>query len=275
MNVEGSDEHREQLDRLVKAVLKSPKYRNVCEDLIKNIGMRELSKQKNFKQAVKSTKNKIHQVGGAYFIKRPDYSIWLEELRIIQKARREDLFWEKCTEIMSYHHSTKERLKVLDQFYSGIFSILPPISSIMDIACGFNPLSIPRMPVSDGVRYYAYEVYHDLTDFLNGFMKLIGVEGYAEARDVIQHPPAIHTDLALILYSMPCLEQIDKSASEKILESIDADFVVVSYPVRTMGGRVKDMWGFYQAQFNRLIDGKDWDTERLDFSTEMVFAIWK
>ena len=275
MKDEGSDELREQLDRLVKAVLKSPKYRNVCEDLIKNIGMRELSRQKNFKQAVKSTKNKLHQVGGAYFIKRPDYGNWLEELRIIKKAKREDLFWEKCTEIMGYHYSTKERLKVLDQFYSSIFSMLPPIRSIMDIACGFNPLSIPKMPVSDGVRYYAYDVYHDLTDFLNGFLKMIGVEGCAETRDVIQNPPAIHTDLALILYSMPCLEQIDKSAGKKILESIDANFIVVSYPVRTLGGRVKDMLEFYQAQFNRLIDGKDWDIERLNFSTEMVFIIWK
>lgn len=275
MKVEGSDERQEQLDRLIKAVLESQKYRNVCEDLIKNIGMRELSKHKNFKQAVKSTKNKLHQVGGAYFIKRPDYGSWLEELRVVKKAKCEDLFWEKCTEIMGYHHSTKERLKVMDQFYSSIFSMLPPIHSIMDIACGFNPLSIPKMPVSDVVRYYAYDVYHDLTDFLNGFLKMIGVEGCAETRDVIQDPPAIHADLALILYSMPCLEQIDKSAGKKILESIDANFIVVSYPVRTLVGRVKDMRGFYQAQFNRLIDRKDWDTERLNFSTEMVFIIWK
>ncbi len=275
MKVEGSDERREQLDRLVKAVLKSPKYRNVCEGLIKNIGMREFSKQKNFNQAVKSTKKKLHQVGGAYFIKRPDYDSWLEELRIIQKAKREDLFWEKCTEIMGFHYSTKERLKVLAQFYSSIFSMLPPIKSIMDIACGFNPLSIVKMPVSDGVRYYAYDIYHDLTDFLNGFLKMIGVEGCAETRDIIQNPPAINTDLALILYSMPCLEQIEKSAGKKTLESIDANFIVVSYPVRTLGGRVKDMRGFYQAQFDRLIDGKDWDTERLDFRTEMVFVIWK
>lgn len=275
MKVEGSDERREQLDRLIKAVLESPKYRNVCEDLIKNIGMRKLSKHKKFKQAVKSTKNKLHQVGGAYFIKRPNYGNWLEELRVVKKAKREDLFWEKCTEIMSYHHSTKERLKALDQFYSSIFSMLPPIRSIMDIACGFNPLSIPKMPVSNRVSYYAYDVYHDLTDFLNGFMKMIGIEGYVETRDVTQNPPAIHTDLAIILYAMPCLEQIDKSAGKKILESIDANFIVVSYPVRTLGGRVKEMRGFYQAQFNSLIDGKDWDTERLDFSTEMVFIIWK
>jgi 16S rRNA (guanine(1405)-N(7))-methyltransferase len=275
MKDEGSDEFREQVDRLVKAVLKSPKYRNICKDLIKNIGMRELSRQKNFKQAVKSTKNKLHQVGGAYFIKRPDYGSWLEELRSIKKEKREDLFWEKCAEIMGYHHSTKERLKVLDQFYSSIFSMLPPIRSIMDVACGFNPLSIPNMPISDVTRYYAYDVYHDLTDFLNGFLKMIGVEGCAETRDVFQNPPAIHTDLALILYAMPCLEQIDKSAGKKILESIDANFIVVSYPVRTLGGRVKDMREFYQAQFNRLIDGKEWDTERLNFSTEMVFIIWK
>lgn len=265
----------EQLDRLFRAVLKSSKYKNVCEDLIKNIGEKELSKRKNFDEALKSTKNKLHQIGGAYFVKRPDYGNWIEALRSARKTGDKDLFREKCLEIMSFHHSTKERLNTLDQFYSRIFSMLPKVNSIIDIACGFNPLSIPMMPVSENIRYYACDVYRDLIDFINEYFSILSIEGLAETRDVTQIPPKTHADLALVLYAIPCLEQIDRLAGRKILESVDADFVVVSFPLRSLGAREKGMRKHYEARFNTLLKGKDWGTQRLDFDTEMVFIIQK
>jgi 16S rRNA (guanine(1405)-N(7))-methyltransferase len=264
-----------QLDQLLEAVLKSSKYRNVCEDLIKNIGMRELSRQQNLKMAIKSTKNKLHQIGGAYFPQRPNYGLWLEELRNAQKSRNGDLFRGTCAEIMSYHYSTRERLKIIDQFYAGIFSLLPSIHSIMDVACGFHPLSIPWMPLSGKVKYYAYDVYKDLIGFLNDFMVIADVNGCAETRDVVQNPPKIKADLAFILSTLPCLEQIEKSASLRILESINANFLVVSFPVETLGGRKKNMRRHYTTRFNELTHAKDWIVRRLEFRTELVFLVTK
>ncbi len=265
----------ELLDRLCREVLKSSKYMNVCEELIKNIGERELSKRKNFDEALKSTKNKLHQIGGAYFVKRPEYGNWIEALRSARKTGDKDLLREKCLEVMNYHHSTRERLNTLDKFYSRIFSTLPQIDSIIDIACGFNPLSIPMMPVSENIRYYAYDVYRDLIDFLNEYFSILSIEGLAEARDVTQNPPKTHADLALILYAIPCLEQIDKLAGKKIMESVDADFIVVSFPLRSLGAREKGMRKHYETRFHALLKGKEWSTQRLDFDTEMVFIVQK
>jgi 16S rRNA (guanine(1405)-N(7))-methyltransferase len=268
-------EAKNQLDQLVKAVLKSPKYRSVCEDLIENIGMCELSKRKNLKMAVKSTKNKLHQIGGAYFLKKPNYGFWLEKLRKAKKSGNEDLFRKTCAEIMSYHYSTRERLNILDQFYTRIFSLLPPVQSIMDLACGFHPLSIPWMPISEKVKYYAYDVYKDLAKFLNEFMAIDNVQGYAEVRDITQHAPEINTDLAFILNTIPCLEQIEKSAGLKILEAINANFLAVSFPAKTLGGREKNMLKHYEARFNKLIQEKDWVIQRLEFRSELIFLITK
>jgi len=275
MKSEDATKEKKQLDQLVNVVLKSPKYRNVCEDLIKNIGMRELSKRKNLRTAIKSTKNKLHQIGGAYFLKKPNYGFWLEELRKAKKSGNEDLFRKTCAEIMSYHYSTRERLNILDRFYARIFSLLPPIQSIMDIACGFHPLSIPWMPISEKVTYYAYDVYKDLIEFLNEFMIINNVQGYAEVRDVVQHAPEINTDLAFILNTIPCLEQIEKSAGLKILESINAKFLAVSFPAQTLGGREKNMLKHYEARFNKLTQKKEWVIQRLEFRTELVFLIAK
>jgi len=270
--VSKEDKH---LDQLLAEVLKSSKYRNVCEDLIKNIGMRELSKRRNLKISIKSTKDKLHQICGAYFLEKPSYALWLEKLRNAKKSGDEDLFRKACAEIMSCHYSTRERLSVLDQFYKGIFSLLPSIHSIMDIACGFHPLSIPWMPLPQKVKYYAYDVYKDLIEFLDDFMIITNIDGYAEARDVVQHPPETDVDLAFILNSIPCLEQIEKSAGLKLLESVNANFFAVSYPVRSLGGRGKDMRKHYELQFNKMIQEKKWIIQRLEFRSELVFMITK
>jgi len=265
----------DQLENLVSIVLKSPRYRSVCADLVRNIGRRELSKRRNLKKAVKATKNKLHQIGGAYFLVRPSYAAWLEKLQKARKAADEGLFRRTCLEIMGHHYSTRERLKVLDRFYAGIFSLLPPIHSIMDIGCGLHPLSIPWMPLEGRPKYCAYDIYEDLAGFLNSYMTLVNVEGFAEARDVVQNPPRIKADLAFLLNAIPCLEQIERSAGLKVLEQTNADFLAVSFPVKSLGGREKGMREYYEARFSKLTGKKDWTSQRLEFKSELVFLVRK
>jgi len=265
-----------QLERLVEAVLKSSKYRWVCEDLIRNVGGRELSKGQDVKTAIKSTKNKLHQIAGAYFLQRPAYGVWLEKLRAAKESGDAGLFREACAEIMSYHYSTRQRLSFIDQFYGKIFSLLPhPVRSIVDIACGFHPLSIPWMPLTEKVNYYACDVYEDLVGFLTGFMALTNAKGCVEARDVLLNVPRITADVAFVLNVLPCLEQVEKSASLRILESVDADFLVVSFPAYSLCGREKSMRKQYTGSFDKLIKEKDWAVQCLDFEAELVFVIHK
>jgi len=264
----------EELDLLVGAVLKSSKYRNVYVDLIRNIGRRELSKRRNLREAVKATKNKLHQIGGVYFLTEPRYDIWLGKLRQASERGNEELR-KACAEIMGCHQSTKERLRVLDEFYETIFSILPPFHSVLDIACGLHPLSIPWMHLPSQVEYYASDVYVDLIEFLNSYFSLVDVEGCAEVSDVVQNPPEVMADLAFVLNTVPCLEQIEKSAGLKVLESTDADYIVVSFPVRSLGGRKKGMQEFYEGEFNRFAHDKEWSFQRLELGTELVFVVEK
>src|SRR5581483_6210111 len=120
-----------QLDRLVRDVSASPKYRDISQDLIRRIGAQELAKRRSFKEALKSTRNKLHQIGGAYFDGRHDYSRWLDELRAAARASDRAILQQACRTIMSHHASTKERLSTLDQFYAIILADLPPIRSVI------------------------------------------------------------------------------------------------------------------------------------------------
>jgi len=265
----------DELDKLAEAVLKSPKYRNVCEDVVRNIGSRELATRRNLKEAVKATKNKLHQVGGAYSDGRMAYARWLYELREAADSGDRAAFRRACREAMKHHSSTRERLGILEQFYAVTLAGLPAIRTVLDIACGLNPLAIPWMPLDRGVQYYAYDMYVDMVGFLKDFMRIASVQGQAETRDVAHFPPERRADLAFVLKSLPCIERLDKSASIRLLEAINAEHILISFPVRSLGGRDKKMAENYEGRFWELVAGKRWSTRRFDFGTELAFLISK
>jgi 16S rRNA (guanine(1405)-N(7))-methyltransferase len=264
-----------QLDELVAAVLSSPKYRHITPDFIRSVGSRELAKRRTWKEAVKATKNKLHQVGGAYLEAGTQYAAWLDGLEQASRSGDRARFLMACAQAMSYHSSTQERLALLDRFYATTLAGLPPIHSILDMACGLNPLAIPWMPLAENADYYAMDIYQDMVDFLNRFMALVPVRGHARAGDVLQDVPSQPADVALLLKSVPCLEQVDKSAGRRLLDTLDAAHLLVSFPVHSLGGRSKGMAATYETHFRQLVAGRNWRIERFEFATELVFRIGK
>lgn len=272
------------LERLINDVLASSKYRDIHPDLIRSVGAQELQKRRNFKDALKATKNKLHQVGGAYFHghgeleSATNFSGWLEELQHAAQTGDQAELRKVSMKIMSNHASTKERITILEQFYSSLFADLQPIHSILDLACGLNPLALPWMGLADDVEYYAYDIYGHMMNFLNQYMQLTGVRGSAQANDVLQACPTQKVDVVLLLKALPCLEQVDKQAAHALLSNLNARYIIVSYPVHSLGGRSKGMVAHYEAQFRELIHGqinrtgREWEIERYSFETELAFV---
>jgi 16S rRNA (guanine(1405)-N(7))-methyltransferase len=256
------------LDALVSDILKSAKYSRVCEELVRHIGADELSKRRSLKDASKATKNKLHQVGGAFL----DSSLAGLSGSLKTAAQSGDLR-AACESIMAHHASTRERLPILDEFYPALFADLPPVRSILDVACGLNPLAIPWMPLAPGAPYFAYDIYTDMIAFLNGVFAYLGVPGRAAARDVTQFVPPEPVHLALVLKTLPCLEQIDKFAGLRLLEGLKAEFVLVTFPVRSLGGYDKNMRANYEAHLQDLLKGRPWTAQRFEFATELAFLI--
>ena len=268
------DEHTTQpLDRLVEAVLASSKYRHVDSGFIRSIGASELGKRRNLKEAIKATKNKLHQVGGAYLQDEPHYAYWLDELQRATRRGERAQVLAVCRDIMSRHASTRERLPLLEDFYTTILADIAPVRSVIDVACGLHPLAIPWMPLADGARYYAYDIYSDMMDFLEACLSYLQVQGQARACDVIHACPAQRAEVAFILKAIPCLEQVDKSAGLRLLETINADHLVVSFPAASLGGKNKGMAMNYEAHFIQLVAGKSWSISRFAFPGELVFLI--
>jgi 16S rRNA (guanine(1405)-N(7))-methyltransferase len=269
-----------KLDELVAEVRKSAKYAHVSEPLIREIGAAELRKRASLKDAIKATKNKLHQAGGMFTEEKARYGEWLAALALTplpsfglrsggEDAKREVLL----REIMSHHTSTRERLPILDSFYATIFAGLPPIHSVLDVACGLNPLATPWMNLAPDALYHAVDIYDDMMRFLGDAMNALGVQGKAETRDVIHDCPTERVDVALVLKAVPCLEQIHKRAGAILLNTLNAKHIVVSYPTRTVGGRAIGMRATYESHFNALMQDRSWPFTRFEFENELVFRI--
>lgn len=261
------------IETLIQSVQESAKYRNVCVELIGRLGAHELAARKNLKEAIKATKNALHQATGAYEQGKADHGKWMAELHTAAAAEDPDVLRQACRAVMEHHASTKERLPILDTLYTTIFADLPPIRSVLDIACGLNPLAIPWMPLAPGATYAACDIFTDRMAFLQEFLGLVGVAGTATARDVVSAFPSETVDLALVLKFLPVMEQSQKGSGLELLRTLKARYIVVSFPTRTLGGHGKGMEATYETWFLERVAQEDWSIRTLRFPTELCFVL--
>ncbi|MCC6457117.1 MAG: 16S rRNA methyltransferase [Caldilineaceae bacterium] len=259
-----------ELAALVAAVREGAKYRHLDSGLVEAVAAAELAKGRSFKESVKATRNKLHQVAGAYLPDRPDYAKWL---KVISQAANDDEQRAAYRQVMAYHASTRERLPFLDTFYSTILGDLPPVHSVLDLACGLNPLAAAWMPLAAGARYDACDIYQDQIGFLNHVFQQREQPGQAFIGNLLVDVPNQAADVALLLKTIPCLEQADKNIGARLLAQINAPVIVVSFPARSLGGRSKGMVQNYADHFADLVAGQPWQVNRFDFPTEMVFRL--
>jgi 16S rRNA (guanine(1405)-N(7))-methyltransferase len=260
------------MNEVVTGVLKSARYRQVDPGLVRSLAQDEVDRRRSLKEAVKAVKDTLHQAGGAYLETKMAYAAWLEELHAAyQEAEVSSRL--ALRKVMSHHASTRERLPILDDFYAACLGGLPPIRSVLDIACGLNPLAIPWMGLAPGASYHAVDIYQDMMAFLDAALAFMPVLHRVETRDVIAACPDQPVDLALVLKTIPCLEQIDKSAGERLLGAIQAQVMLVSFPLRSLGGREVGMAVNYEKHFLSIARNKPWKIERFSFSNELVFRV--
>ena len=265
----------DELEHLVRLVQESTKYAAISPDLIRSLGAQELNKRSDLKQAVKSTRSKLHQVGSAYQEKAIPYPSLLNDLADLNNPLSDPSMLEVLKRFMTFHTSSRERLPILDRIFSEALAPIAPVKSILDIACGFNPLAIPWMPLAPDFTYQALDIYTPMIVFLNAFFSKFKINGRAEVIDVLEHLPQQPVHLAMLLKTIPCLEQIDKQAGRRLLENISAENLLVSFPAHSLGGRPKGMVQNYEAHFRELTARQPWKITRFEFPGELVFLVQK
>ncbi len=264
-----------EIEELVAIVRQSAKYRTVCPQVIARIGRRELALHRHDKEAVKATKNKLHQIAGAYLDSRPRYAQWLAALTEARQTGSPEAFQSACRRCLEAHASTRERLPFLPEFFPSVLAPLGPIHSVLDVGCGLNPLAFSWMPLAPDAVYRACDIHEDMMTFLEQFFALIGLNGQGYACDAADLPSFPTADVALLLKVLPVLEQQDRAGSLELLRALPARALLVSFPTRSLGGSERGMAAHYEARFRALVSEEPWTLTRFAFATELCFLVGK
>lgn len=259
---------------LIDQVSRSEKYAQLAGTLVSRITWEESKKHKSKQDIVQSARTRLHQLTGAYLTPKIDYAQWLDKFKSLASNDQEAL---KSTslQMMRLHASTAERLAVLPTFFQTTLASISPVKSVLDLACGLNPLSIPWMPLADGFSYFASDVVSPLVYFLWHYFELFGIPGNASILDLSYSIPSQSVQLALLMKTLPLMEQIEHGLAQKILDNLNAEHILVTYPLRSLGGRKKGMEETYRSQFDQLVAGRGWKIQEFSFTNEVAFLVTK
>lgn len=263
-----------ELGEIVRAVLAGKKYSALCPDTVHRIAGVELVKHGAVKPALKATKSRLHQVYSA-FERGIDYDAAYRQLKTAYGEGSVSAAEAACRDILRLHSSTDERLPILDEFYAEVWTVTGTPRTLLDLGCGLHPLSLPWMRLPPGVRYYAFDIDAARVAFLNRYFALVGLPTLAVWQDIVCRPPETRADVALLLKTSPTLERQEKGGTLRLLRALKTPFVVVSFSIRSLGGREKGMAAHYERGFLAAVRAEAWQVRKLAFDTELVFVVRK
>lgn len=261
-----------ELEQIVSAVRRSKKYRTVCAETLRRLAAGELERAGSVKRAIKATKRRLHQVYGA-FETDVDYDALYRRLEAAYRSGSQARIRDACRQALAQHRSTRERLPLLDEFYRAIWQVTGPPHTVLDPGCGLNPLALPWMALPEPARYIALDIDGQRVDFLDRFLALAGLPPLARCQDVLVEPPPDPVDVALLLKMSPSLERQQEGATLDLVDRLNTPWVVVSYAVKSLGGREKGMVEHYGRQFRQWAGERDWPVHELAFESELVFVV--
>ena len=222
---------------IVKKIRTSRKYRgmDLPEETVRDLIWQEYKRYGKKSKAVQSAKAKLHNITAPY-LGDPDYEEAERKMTIAFEEGKASIE-QFCLEILGKHDSTWERLPYLESFYKAIFSVCPAPEHILDLACGLNPFALPFMGIPENCAYLAYDIHRPRIELINKFLRRLGRDPVAEVRDVNLDPPDIPADAAFLFKEAHRMEKRRPGASRDLIRSLDARFIFLSLPNRSLDGR--------------------------------------
>ena len=259
-------------DKFIKSLIVDffEKYPQIEKNLEKHP---KFLKSKDFKFLLKEIRKRLHAVYGIFILYKKDLNILKNHLEKTKKLDSKAL--DIHQKILLSHKSSAERFDSYDFVYESIFDITGKPDKILDLACGLNPLSFPWMHLKK-VFYYAYELTEDdskfIQDYFDSMKNYSGLKGKALAMDLLNLEKLPKVDVCFLFKVLDSLEDIKKNYSEMLLKKIPADFIVVSFPTMSIGGknRIKQRGWFF-----RLLRKLNYSAKTFEIENEIFYVIKK
>lgn len=262
-----------EIDTVYQRLKESKKYKYLCDDTLYRISDWALQRFEG-NQAVKAAKKKLHQVYGAYFEAFQPSKIQKQLNKISSEPEKENLE-TIALEIMESHTSTSERIPFMEQFYTDLFKRIERPKKILDLACGLHPFAVLWMDLEQDVEYYVYDIDTRLIVLINTFFSYLNRSYKAQCLDIIVSIPGIEADMVFLFKTLPCLEQQEKGVSEKIITSLKTKYIIISFPSKTLSGKVKGMENYYYTIVMELSNRLNLEYFKLEYSNEVFYVLNK
>ncbi|MCL2361974.1 MAG: hypothetical protein FWC73_09205 [Defluviitaleaceae bacterium] len=199
---------------------------------------------------LKAAKRKLHQAYGAY----TQDNGYKKAGKLLDNMN--EGIPSTAQDLLALHASTKERLPYYKEFYEFILENTGPIESILDIGCGYNPFSVPLIPTKLKA-YYAVDIDVRGAELINRFFLLLGLPPYAKCADLAVEIPQDNADIAMMCKLIPVLEAQSPGSGYRLARELNTRFLLITYPLKSLGGREKGMAKNYTAAFEKaLADGQ-------------------
>lgn len=224
----------------IKKIKENKKYSSISEDVIiieiKNYMRKYQTDLYDEKFAIKMIRRQLHRFYSSYQTKGKKK---INNLLEILEKDKENL--DVINEILSTTIATKERLEKYSNIYKKIFEISKEPSSITDLGCGLNPISIPYMQLKN-LKYNAYDIDEEDVNLLNKFFKIMNINGKAEILDLrnLEKLKKIEKSDMIFMFKVYDLIVPKTKKFKKIGEDIiniikdKAEFLVVSFATKTL-----------------------------------------
>lgn len=150
-----------------------------------------------------------------------------------QKNRSRLIESNEINALLKTHSSTKERINIYPWLKEKILSLNP--SSILDLACGLNPLAI----ADKKSFYYASDINRQDISIVKEYFRKNKILGKVFIYDIKKIDSTIpKADLTLILKTLDILRKSSYLIAKKIISTIKSKNIIVSFSTRTLSGKI-------------------------------------
>ena len=249
----------------------SKEYAGVCPATLARVLRESFDRHKKPKDAEKAARERLHGITGAFMSP--------------EESRRAASALEAWTpgddavlaEALEQHASTRERLPLAatDALYEQIFAVTGRPQRVLDLACGLNPVYL----AARGFAVAGVDIQRPAIECINRMGERHGLPARAYCADLLvpESLPAglveERFDLALAFKLLPLLETQRTGAAVETLSAFNADWIAVSFPTRTLGGRNVGMAAHYGEWMEAHVPEDRVIAARFEMDNELVYIL--
>jgi len=252
---------RERIQKILK------KERRISEKISKSNSFKEFSRSAEFKALKSLVREELRKV----------YGVFQKE----KKGTKRKISAGNASpeERLRTHQSSDERFLFYPEVYKKLFAITGKPTTLLDLGCGANPYSYAYLTCAP--YYVAVDLpsqdLQDIADFFRSKKvkgEVFGIDLVKDYKKVGQLLDQNHFDIAFLFKLLDSLETVKRNISRSLLDSINATWLVVSFPTVSIGGK-KHIKKERRTWFEKLLTRKGWHWQEFEVGEEVFYVVLK